>query len=303
MGSSMLKRWQTSCLSFPRPPIRWTVLVAVLGVTIALAAATSLTIQLMWLSVLMCVAVTLQVHDDPRIHDVLPEALRNVFQLSTDSTLKDFHQQAVAEMVRISNHGDTIFQTLIGQQLQTVLRELQSLGRGAIEYDSTEAWRVVYEQLLRSPGLYRYRSVSHVETQNYWQDGPGRQSTLLNMELQQAGAVIIERIVIVAPHLWPDATALPEEPVLSWIDEQARAGIHMRLVRESQLTDERELVNDFGIYGHRAVGMQRLDTTGRTLRFLLSFNFDEVCRAEECWQQLQLHAQEYSQSGNLHIVK
>lgn len=299
----MLRRSCQNSLSFRRPPVRWTVLVIVLGLSVALAAATSVAMQLLWLSVLICVAIVLQVHDDPRIHDVLPEAIRNVFQLSTDTTLKDFHQQAVAEMVRISNFGDAIFQSLIGQQLQAVLRDLQSLGRGGIEYDSTEAWRVVYEELLRSPGLYRYRSVSHVETQNYWQDGPGRQSTLLNIELQQAGSVIVERIVIVAPHLWSATAELPEEPVLSWIDEQARAGIQMQLVRESQLTNERELVNDFGIYGHRAVGMQRIDTTGRTLRFLLSFNFDEVCRAEQYWQQLQLHAQDYSRSDNRHIVK
>ncbi|MCA9065393.1 MAG: hypothetical protein KDA96_20130 [Planctomycetaceae bacterium] len=294
------RRWCQQAVSlFSGPAIRWGALLLVLAMTVALSAASTVSLQLLWLSLLLCVALVMQWHDEPSILRSLPRILQQQLQLAADSQLCDVHQQMSEELIRISNGRDHLFRALADVQLQQLSRQLQILGRGIVEYDCTEAWRVAYEQLLRSPGLYQYRSVSYVETQNYWQDGPGQQSTRLNIELQQAGIVIIERIVIVASHLWSPDAAFPEEPLHSWIDEQVRAGIKIQLVREPDLANEPELLNDFGIYGCRAVGMQRVDATGRTTRFRLSFDFDDVCRAERCWEQLLLHARDYRTGTDL----
>ncbi len=303
MGRTWLRRWwQQAVPSISPPAIRWSVLVVVFTMTVALAAASTVSLQLFWLSLLLWVVILLHWHDEPSIHKTLPRIVQHQLQLAADSQLQNVHQQMTTELINIGNCPDHLFRTLADEHLQQVVRQLQTLGQRTVEYDSTEAWRVAYEQLLRSPGLYQYRSVSHVETQNYWQDGPGRQSTQLNIELQQSAIVIIERIVIVASHLWPPDADFPEEPLHSWIDEQARAGIQIRLVRERDLADERELVNDFGIYGSRAVGMQRVDAAGRTSRFRLSFNFEDVCRAERCWEQLLLHAGSYRAGTGLQRI-
>ncbi len=285
-----------------RLSVRGGLLMTILFLTVLLTAATTVELQLLWLGLLMCVAIVLQWHDEPRIRETLPRVVKQQLQLAADDGLQNVHQQMITELIRVGECSDPLFRGLADEQLQRAVHNLQTLGRLTVEYDSTEAWRVAYEQLLRSPGLYQYRSVSHVETQNYWQDGPARQSTLLNMELQQSGMVIIERIVIVASHLWPPNADVPEEPLHSWIDEQARAGIQIRLVRERDLADERELVNDFGIYGSRAVGMQRVDAAGRTSQFRLSFNFEDVCRAERCWEQLLLHTSRHRAGTGLQRV-
>lgn len=290
----MYHRWLLHSKNFfEQTLIRWGVLLVFLSMTGALAAATSVTVQLFWLGLLVSVAIVLHCHDQPSIRESLPDIVKTLLRLSTDRELQGAHQEFAEELLKIGECPDHLFRTLASAKLQGITQNLQTLGRHTVEYESTEAWRVAYEQLLRSPGLYLYRSVSHVETRNYWQDGPGRQSTQLNIELQQSGIVIVERIVILAPHLWSSETNLPDEPVRSWIDEQARSGIRIRLVHEGRLLDERELVNDFGIYGSRAVGMQRTDATGRTSRFRLSFDFEDVRRAERCWEQLLLHSADY----------
>jgi len=60
----------------------------------------------------------------------------------------------------------------------------------------------------------------------------------------------------------------------------------LKLVRQSVLANEPDLVTDLGIYGNRAVGVQELDDKGRTFRFTLSFDFPEVMAAEQRWDRL-----------------
>ena len=102
------------------------------------------------------------------------------------------------------------------------------------------------------------------------------------------------RIAIIADHLWREGETFPVEPVHAWLDQQYRHGIWLRLVRESQLAGETDLVFDFGIYGTRAVGTQLADITGRTIRFDLTFDFEKVKRAEEVWKRLQVFSTSYS---------
>ena len=70
--------------------------------------------------------------------------------------------------------------------------------------------------------------------------------------------------------------------------------IWVKFVRESALKNERDLVADIGIYGSRAVGVQELDAECRTVRFTLSFDFDEVSAAEERWNRLAVYAASFA---------
>jgi len=224
----------------------------------------------------------------------LGETLETLLKLSSNRQIADVHRSIANSLQRIASKADPIYHKLALQQLSSVTEQCRRLADDSVEFPSTESWRVVYEELLRSPGLHNYRSAAHIESAHYWQEGPGQQSTLLNLELHDAGIINIERIAIIADHLWRDDETFPVEPVHVWLDQQYRHGIWIRLVRESQLAGETDLVFDFGIYGTRAVGRQLADMTGRTIRFDLSFDFEKVKRAEETWKRLQVFSTSYS---------
>jgi hypothetical protein len=224
----------------------------------------------------------------------LGESLETLLTLSADPQIAEVHTSMAESLQRIATKADPIYRKLALRQLSSLTEQCRRLADDSVEFPSTESWRVVYEELLRSPGLHHYRSVAHIESAHYWQEGPGQQSTLLNLELHDAGVINIERIAIIADHLWRDGETFPVEPVHAWLDQQYRHGIWLRLVRESQLAGETDLVFDFGIYGTRAVGTQLADMTGRTIRFDLSFDFEKVKRAEEVWKRLQVFSTSYS---------
>jgi hypothetical protein len=254
-----------------------------------------LTVQL---AVIIGLLITLLVLACLTLHLVLSRdagngAMSTLIALASDPEILERHTLIVESLQSISARKDTIYRKLVLQQLSILADQSRRLANGSIDYPSTEAWRVVYEELLRSPGLYLYRSVSHIESAHYWQDGPGQQSTLLNLELHDAGIVNIERTAIVADHLWKQDELFPIEPINEWLKQQYMHGIWVKLVRESQLAGESELVSDFGIYGSRAVGMQLADAAGRTIRFELSFDFERVKQAESIWQRLQVFATSY----------
>ena len=221
------------------------------------------------------------------------ESLQMLFSLAHDVEFSARHEEILADLLEMAEQRDPVYREYVLQRLSDVQSQTQSLAEGRIEFKTTESWRIAYEQLLRSPGLYQYRSVAHVETPHYWQDGPGWLSTQLNLELQDAGTLQIKRMAIIAEHLWPGTETHPVEPIHRWIDEQARHGIAVGLIRESTLKLEPQLIADIGIYGHRAVGRQLLDAAGRTTRFVLSFNEEEVSQAEQLWERLAVYALPY----------
>lgn len=247
-----------------------------------------------WLGFLAsCILGVLLTRCESQKTESVPEAIADLLLLARDVDVATIDQHFRQLLLKISERRDPIFRRLALARLQQAESDLQTLAHGKVSFQSTESWRVAYEEVLRSPGLHTYLSVSHVESQHYWQDGPGKSSMRLNLELQDSGTVTIERTVIVAGHLWPEEESLPLEPLLTWIDEQHRYGIWLRLVRESALSLEPELISDFGIYGSRAVGMQQLDSAGRTVRFELSFDFDDVNRAERWWHRIAVFATSY----------
>ena len=251
------------------------------------------------LVVYACILVAILVGLVLRLHHLLrsqqrPDLLQLLFDLSHDREIAEVHARVANALRRLTQQFDPIFRELALARLDAIAKDCHVLGNGIVTFVSTESWRVVYEQLLRSPGLHLYRSVSHIESAFYWQDGPGQQSTQLNLELHDSGVVSIERTAIIADHLWPPDATFPVEPIHQWLDQQHRHGIWLRLVRESALENDTDLLCDLGIYGSRGVGFQTADPAGRTIRFTLDFNFEKVQEAEVNWDRLALYAVSYA---------
>lgn len=221
------------------------------------------------------------------------EELRVPLSLAPVPKLQHLHQQLGRSVVRIAGRLDPAFQNLATERLERTARDLETLAGGVVTFLTTETWRVAYENLLRSPGLYTYRSVAWVRSPDYWQDEPARKSLALNYELHDEGRLRIERIVIIADDLWPPEDRFPEDDLLRWIDEQHRHAIWICLVRESNLAGEADLPADFGLYGYRAVGTHELNDAARTVRFLLSFDDGDIQATEERWQRLTVYATPY----------
>jgi hypothetical protein len=195
----------------------------------------------------------------------------------------------VLRLTAVARQPDGIFRDTSVQKLESVADQLTGLAAGRVVFALTEGWRTVYERLLRSPGLRTYRSVAWVRTPDYWQDPPGRQSMRVNFEAAAHG-VAVERTVILADALWPARARLPVRAVLPWIEEQHARGVRVSLVREAEAGREPDLLADTGLYGTRAVGVQELDDSGRTLKFTLDLDPQAVRVAEERWRRLALYA-------------
>ncbi len=195
-----------------------------------------------------------------------------------------------SELVRQS---DPVLQKFVQLKLSSITEQMRFLAGGKIVFSSTESWRTVYEQILRSPQLKTYFSVSWVKSEEYWQDQPGRTSMRLNFELLSHG-LSIQRIAIIRDEYWPLKQRLPSENIADWLREQHEKGVQLRLLRESEVGGEPELLCDVGIYGQRAVGIQELDDRSRTLHFTLHFDKHHVSVAQDRWKRLLLYAVPYT---------
>ena len=268
---------------------------ALCGLTLALCLFASAIVVIGFLCLMASVIIGLLLSTRAMLHSSSeqPKLLQTLLELAADTELAILHESLAQSLRRIADQPDVIFRRLAISRLETIASDCRLLGNATVQFSTTESWRVVYEELLRSPGLHLYRSVAYIETAHYWQDGPGQQSTQLNLELHDADIINIERIAIVADHLWPENELFPVEPLHSWLEQQHRYGISVRLLRESLLENDIDLLCDFGIYGSRAVGIQHADPAGRTVRFVLDFNFTKVQQAEATWSRLGIYATPY----------
>lgn len=215
------------------------------------------------------------------------------FAIAHDPEIYDEYLAIARSLKRISQIPDLVFRDAALQQIQSIKNELGQVAAGTLTFDGTESWRLVYGALLQSQHVYLYRSVSWVRSAGYWQDEPGLESTRLNLDLVDSQAINLERIVIAADSLWPASQRFPVEPIRGWIDAHHRHGVWIKLVRESVIASEPDLLKDFGIYGGHAVGEHVLDEDCHTLRFVLKFSFTAVEEAEGLWQRLSLYSKAY----------
>jgi hypothetical protein len=188
---------------------------------------------------------------------------------------------------------DPIHRELLLERIGDLATGMEVMATGSVEFDTTERWRLFYEQLLTSPGLHKYQSVAWVRDDSYWHSEAGLNSIRLNHRLSELQQLTIERIVILSDELWPDRKALPVVRIQDWLIEQHHHDISLWLVRESELAHEADLLMDLGIYGIRATGIQELDDEGGTRRFTLQFGFEHVQAAQERWKRLLVYAVKY----------
>jgi len=187
-----------------------------------------------------------------------------------------------------------LFRELALRRTATFVADLRELAGGKITYENTETWRAAYEQVLYSLIGAEYRSASWVKSDDYWADLPGQQSMKLNYELLGKG-LHIERILILGWNLWPPESLLPGRRIRQWIEDQHFRGIDIKLVRENDLTNEPELLRDFGIYADRATGEQETDGESRTVRFVLCFDQASIRLTQDRWGRLLLFARPYGE--------
>lgn len=221
-------------------------------------------------------------------------AFEKLLRLARDEEVSACHLAILDSLVVISRNLDSIYREIALEHLDDLARRVSAIADGTFVFEGTETWRIVYERLLRSPGLHLYRSVAWVKNANYWQDEPGRKSMAVNFELNDAEQLNIERIAIIADDLWPAGKVWPVESLRQWMHEQHARGIWLKFVRQSALANEADLIADTGIYGSRALGTQELDEQCRTSRFTLTFDFAQVSAAEERWKRLAVYAESWS---------
>lgn len=226
-------------------------------------------------------------------HQTSDDLLQTTFRLAADKDISQSYHAVGATLLNAGQFHDPIYRAETLRRLGQLAEELRPIGEGRIHFEDGQRWRLAYEELLRSPGLHTYRSVSVVDSEAYWQNEPGRRSMQLNFELQARGTLTIERVIVIDDHFWPANQHLPSEPLLSWIDEQHRHGIWLMLARSSSVITEPDLHVDFGIYGNRAVGTEEVDSRSRMPRFCLSFDFADVRKAEDRWERLQAYCVSY----------
>ncbi len=220
------------------------------------------------------------------------ESLAVPLSLASDRDLFRLYQEISQSLIALAKRPDPVLRRIALAKIASVAEQIDGLANGKIVFALTEAWRTVYEELLSSPDIWKYRSVAWVRTPRYWQDEPGKRSMRANYAAVERG-VLIERIILLRDELWPREQPLPTPEILLWIEEQHRHGVWVLLGRESDLGREADLLVDMGIYGNRAVGLQELDEEGRTLRFTLDLDAEAVSAADARWQRLLLFVRSY----------
>ncbi len=220
--------------------------------------------------------------------------LETPFVLARDAAMFQRYRAMSESLLAASRNPDPIYREIALEHFDELNRQATTIASGTFVFEGTETWRILYERLLRSPGLHLYRSVAWVKNENYWQDEPGRKSMAVNFELHDAELLNIERIAIIADELWPLSEVWPVEPLRQWLQQQHSRGLWIKFVRESALSKEPELIADIGIYGSRAVGMQELDDDCCTVRFTLTFHQARVTEAESRWTRLAVYAESFA---------
>lgn len=220
--------------------------------------------------------------------------LETPFLLAQDAHVFARYRAVTESLLMVSRNPDPIYREIALKHLDGMTRQASAIADGTFVFEGTETWRILYEQLLRSPGLHLYRSVAWVRRETYWQDEPGRKSMAVNFELHDAERLNIERIAIIADELWPMTEVWPAERLRHWLSEQHRRGLWIKFVRESALSKEPGLIVDLGIYGSRAIGIQEMDDECRTIRFTLTFQPEQVAAAEMRWNRLSVYAESFA---------
>lgn len=215
--------------------------------------------------------------------------LKAPLSLAPDHALFDYYSNFSSSLVELSKKSDPLFREFTHLKLASISEQLNSLSTGRIVFEGTETWRTIYEDLLQSPEVKTYYSVSWVKTKDYWQDPPGLKSMEENFNFKKSGRTI-ERVVVLTEELWPTHQKLPRSSIYPWIEDQHERGLSILLARENDVASEPYLIGDFGIYGNRATGVHELNDRSETMRFILEFDEQSIRLALNRYERLYLYA-------------
>lgn len=271
----------------------WMLLAIVVGMILMVIETSALSTGTLVLLAAVAVSTALVVfhlYADRQRHRELTAILNNLPIPFALASAPGFFQQYVKfsnALTEIARHNDLLYRDLALARLTTVADQFATVAKGRIIFEATETWRTAYQDILETLRVKTYFSVAWVRTNDYWNDAPGRQSMQFNYELVGRG-IRIERVHILSDELWPFDEKLPTGGILEWLVEQRGRGIHVSLVRESDLSKESDLLCDFAIYGDRATGTQELDEQSHTVRFVLAFDEQSRQQALDRWERLKL---------------
>ena len=248
--------------------------------------------MLMGTTIGLLLALSTRYQQDVERQQRVLSLLRVPTALVDEPDLFHVQQDFSLSLVRLAKQSDAILRECVVVKLFGMLEQLREFSHGCLTFTATEAWRDVYERVLRTGGIDRYQSVAWVRTEDYWRDVPGEQSLRMNLELSRQG-ISVERILVICDFLWPPGAQAPSKEIREWIEPQYEQGIDIRLVRESDLFDQQDFLLDFGIYGDRATGTLYLDDQARTQRFELHFDKQSIELARDRWKRLKVYTVSY----------
>jgi len=214
-------------------------------------------------------------------------------RIAQNPRVRKFYDETIEPLSRAFKIDDNVFGSLVEEKLTDFQNELSTeLSTGRISFPA-EAFRVTYADILNQPDIKEYRSVAWVKSEDYWQDQAGKSSIRFNFDLLQKG-VGIERIFIVREAVW-DSTKIK-----NWIRQQrdyrvkidgkqTENRIRIAVASEGRIPAEENLIEDYGIYGDRAVGVQNIDDKCKTTTFDLYFDKAKIAKAKRSFEKLKVH--------------
>ena len=219
--------------------------------------------------------------------EALLERLQVPASLASDPELFDIYRRISSSLAKIVHLKGSHYRDSAFNRLHSIANDLKALSEGKIVFKGTETWRRPYREILENPAVRHYRSVSWVKSEEYWRDEAGQGSLELGHDLIRQG-MLIERILIIRAKLWPEDSGLPNETIQRWIKSQVANGVQIYLVREDSLSNDAELIVDFGIYDEIATGVQKTNHQSKTLQFTFFFGEKDIKDAIARWNKLLL---------------
>ena len=158
---------------------------AVIGIggTLAVAWIGVAWVTTLWLGILLTSVIVIVLHRKGAADNSSLGLLETPFYLSHDTEIFERYKKISQQMLRVSQRTSAVFRELALQRFDKMAADCTSMGQGQIVFTETETWRIAYEQLLRDPVVFFYRSVSIVRHSRYWQDAAGTGSMQLNFQL------------------------------------------------------------------------------------------------------------------------
>jgi hypothetical protein len=225
---------------------------------------------------------------DEAQRQVALEKLAAVLTLAPEHELFDQYMAFCRALTKLADNPQyAFFREIALVKLASVTGQVGELAQCAATFSGEEAWLPFYERLLNSADVHECHCAAWVRSKEFVQDQRMEQIMQALFDAARRG-VLIECIIILADSLWPKEQSLPAAEVLPWLEAQNDHGLRVRLVRESAVGLQPDLLSDFTVFGDRACGVHELDERGCVRRFVLHFNPAAVRLEKERWQRLSL---------------